>query len=94
MNREPAVITAAITGLVTAIVGLLVAFNIDVSDAQRDAIVTTIATFSTVIVLVGPLIRNLVYSPDSAKRIQNRAYNAGVPPTQPKPDLPAPADVR
>lgn len=91
MQKEPAVIVAAITGLVTAIIGLLVAFNINVTTEQRDAIVTTIASLATVIVLVGPIIRQFVYSPKSTRQIQDRAYVAGRPPVEPKPDLPPPA---
>jgi NADH:ubiquinone oxidoreductase subunit 6 (subunit J) len=59
-KQEPAIYVTAITGLITAIVGVLVAFGIDVSDAQRDSIIGAVVSLSAVIVLMGPVIRQFV----------------------------------
>ena len=65
-GKEPAVYISAVTGLLTAIIGVLVAFGVDVSDAQQNAILGCVAAFSTVIVLVGPIIRGFVTPTDKA----------------------------
>ena len=69
IKREPAVIVSAITGLITEIIGLLVAFNVNVTEAQQTAIISAVTAVSGVIVLVGPIIRQFVYSPDSVNEI-------------------------
>lgn len=69
MQKEPATIVAALTGLISAVVGLLVAYNINVTQQQQAAITGVVVAFSAVVVLVGPAIRNFVYSPDKVEKL-------------------------
>jgi hypothetical protein len=93
MNKEPAALISALVAAISAALGLLVAFNIDITEAQQDAIITTVVAFSALIALVGPLIRQFVYSPNSVEKIAAEQYHAGKPPTDPQPDVPPPANV-
>lgn len=78
MDKEAAVITTAVTGAIAAVIGLLVAFNISVTDDQKNAIVSTVVAFSVLIVAVGPVIRSQVFSKSSVDRIANTQYVAGL----------------
>lgn len=78
MDKEAAVITAAITGVIAAVIGLLVAFNINVTDEQKNAIISTVVAFSILIVAVGPIIRTFVFSKNSVDQIANTQYRAGL----------------
>lgn len=92
MQKEPATIISSVVALITEVVGLLVAFGIDVSQAQQTAIIATVTALSGVIALVGPIIRGFVFSPASVEKISGESYAAGVPPTDPVPPVPEPAD--
>lgn len=94
VKREPATVISVVTGLITAIIGLLVAFGIDVSQEQQTAIISVVVALSAVIALVGPIIRQFVYSPNSVETIANQQYEAGAPPVEPQPPLPPPAEAR
>ena len=85
LNKEAAVILTALVGSISAVIGLLVAFGIDVSDSQQTAIVATVISFSTLIVLVGPVIRTFVFSKQATQLLVNEAAvtgdtNIGPPP--------------
>ena len=85
LNKEAAVILTALVGAISAVIGLLVAFGIDVSDSQQTAIVATVISFSTLIVLVGPVIRTFVFSKQTTQLLVNEAAvtgdtNIGSPP--------------
>lgn len=43
MNREPAVTVATITAAATALIGLLVAFGVPLTDTQQAAILAVVA---------------------------------------------------
>lgn len=76
MYKEPATIITAVIALITEVIGLLVAYGIDVSDSQEQAIVGTVTAASVVIFMAGPIIRQFVYSPKTVDQIragQNRA---------------------
>jgi NADH:ubiquinone oxidoreductase subunit 6 (subunit J) len=85
-KQEPAIYVTAITGLITAIVGVLVAFGIDVSDAQRDSIIGAVVSLSAVIVLMGPVIRQFVTPVGRAQAKVDRAYQS-TPGVDPKPEI-------
>jgi len=89
MDKEAAVITTAVTGAIAAIIGLLVAFNINVTDDQKNAIISTVVAFSVLIVAVGPVIRSQVFSKNSVNTIANTQYRAGLNDAT-QPDVPAP----
>ena len=50
MNREPLVTTASVTALVAALVGLLVAFNVPLTDDQQKAILAAAAVVAPIVV--------------------------------------------
>lgn len=80
-RNEPALTVATLTALATAMIGLLVAFGVDISDAQRDAILGFIAAAFPIIILLGGTIRQFV-SP--AYKVDD-AYRAGLDDAQPTP---------
>ena len=86
LSKEPATIITLLTGLATEIIGLLVAFGIDVSDAQRTSIIGTLTALCVLIVALGPIIRNYVYSPHSTEQLVNRAFMAD-PTVDDKPEV-------
>jgi hypothetical protein len=65
IRSEPAVIISGLTGLVTASIALALAFGLDVSDEQRNAILGVIGPAVGVVLLVGGLIRQFVVAPDT-----------------------------
>ena len=77
LNKEAAVIVSSITGFAVAVIGLLVAFGIDVSEAQQKAIVATIIASAVMVAAVGPVIRRFVYSKDSVQKIATKAAKTG-----------------
>lgn len=49
MKSEPAITVASITAVVAAVIGLLVAFGIDLSDDQQKAILALVAVAGPVV---------------------------------------------
>ncbi len=91
MNHEPAgAIGTSVTGILLGIFLVLKAAGVGVTADLEAGITALVLTLCAVPAISGWVTRFFVFSPASAKRIQNRAYNAGVPPTQPKPELPSP----
>jgi len=78
LNREPAVIIAAIVAFFTAAVGLGAAFGLDVSDQQRQAIIGVVAPTVGIILLIGPVIRQFVTPIAKADAVEAKAYNQGL----------------
>lgn len=66
MSTEPTRIIGYVTTAVTALIGLLVAFGVDISDEQKNALLTAIGAFVPVAIVMVELIRNFVVSPASA----------------------------
>lgn len=73
MNKEAATIISSVIALVTAIIGLLVAFGIDINDDRRNAIIATLSAACGVILLVGPIIRQFVFSKNTVNNIAQEA---------------------
>lgn len=88
MQTEPSVIIGGITAFVTAAIGLLVAFGLDIDQQQQTAILGMTAVLAPAIASI--IIRFRVFSPATTERLTDAAYAAGTPPTQPKPPLPDP----
>jgi hypothetical protein len=84
VSKEPAVIISTVTAFATAVIGALVAFGVDFTQEQRDAILTTLAAGFAVILVLGPIIRTFVFSPNTTQNLVNKAEEAGVK------DAPAP----
>lgn len=77
LNKEPAVIVTAVSGAMTAVIGLLVAFKIDVTQDQQNAIIACVSAFSALIALLGPILRSYVWSPNSVKDVAETAARTG-----------------
>jgi hypothetical protein len=88
LQSEPSVIIGGITAFVTAAIGLLVAFGLDIDQQQQTAILGMTAVLAPVLASVA--IRFRVFSPATTERLTDEAYAAGVPPVEPKPPLPEP----
>lgn len=86
MNREAATIITTITAFLAAVMTLLVAFNIHITEDQRNAILTTAGAFFALILAVGPIIRGFVWSKDSVEKKVTEAYEA-TPGIDPKPEV-------
>src|SRR5690606_36934868 len=71
MATEPATIVGTITAAATAIIALLVAFGLDLSDEQQQAILGVVAVAAPVIAAV--VIRGKVYAPKTAQEVVNDA---------------------
>lgn len=76
MQKEPATIVSVIIGALTAVIGV-VAFGLDISDTQRNAIIGAVAPLAVLIALVGPFIRQFVFSPKTTQEFVDTAYQAG-----------------
>lgn len=77
MQREPAVIISTVTAAFASAIGLAIAFGIDISDEQRDAMLSTLGAMIPLLLLVGPIIRQFVYSPRSVENKVAAAYSGG-----------------
>ena len=75
MKTEPAGMVATITGAVTAVIALLVAYGFDISNEQQVAILGVVAVIAPVI--AGIVTRTKVYSPASAQKAANEAAVTG-----------------
>lgn len=76
-DKEPAVIVSTITAAIVAVLGLLAAFGLSISDSTRDAILGAVAPLVAVILLLGPVIRQMVYSPHTTQAIAEKAAATG-----------------
>lgn len=84
LSKEPAVIITAVTAFLVEVFGLCVSFGIDITDAQQKAIIGTVTALAALIALLGPVIRQFVYSQHSVNIITQRAADSG----DPKPPAP------
>jgi hypothetical protein len=81
-RSEPAVITGIITAFVTAAIGLLVAFGLDITEDQTNAILGMTAVLAPIIAAL--VIRSQVFAPDTVRDLIDgrRPDLTGVPPEQ------------
>ena len=85
VKTEPALVVATLTSLTTAIIAACVAFGVDVSDEQRNAILGMIAPTVGVILLAGAVIRQFVrpvatsVSTKEAKEVAQESADIGQP---------------
>lgn len=91
MKTEPSVIIGIITALVAACINVAVAFGLNLTDDQQQAILGFTAVAAPLIAAV--IIRFNVYAPATVEKISDQQYAAGVPPTEPQPDIPPPGNV-
>ena len=74
-NTEPATLTGTITSGVAAIITLLVAFGLELSEEQTVAIMGVVAVAAPII--QGIVTRGQVYAPSTVQRIANHAVDTG-----------------
>lgn len=86
MNKEPAVIINAIGAAITEIIGLCVAFGIDVTPDQQKAILGAFTAIASVVLIIGPIVRQFVTPVDKANEAIANAYTAN-PATDDMPTL-------
>ena len=77
LKSEPALVVGTFTAFLTELFGLLIAFNIDISDAQQNAVVATVTSAAALIVVMSGIIRQLVYSPESTNKLVDAAHKTG-----------------
>lgn len=75
MSTEPATIVGSITAAATAIIALLVAFGMDLTQDQQNAILGVVAVAAPVIAAV--IIRGKVYAPKTVQEQVNAAAVSG-----------------
>lgn len=68
MTNEPARLVSIITAFITAALGLVAAFGLNVSDDQRNAILGVIGPTVLIIGFAGEFIRARVVSPETAAK--------------------------
>ena len=66
MKTNPAIIVTSITALITAACTLIVAFGTGMTPDQKQAIIGVGAALSAVIAALGPIIAQVVVSPQTA----------------------------
>ena len=77
MKTEAAVIVSAVTAFFTAAVGLGLAFGLDISQEQQDAMLKMLAAMVALIAAIGPIIRPFVWSQKSVEKMVDTAEQAG-----------------
>lgn len=83
LRTEPAVVISTVTAVLTALIGVGLAFGLDISKERQDALLSSIGPLTGVIFLLGPIIRTFVYSPNSTDKLVTSATRqeaAGNPP--------------
>lgn len=74
-NTEPATLTGTITAAAGAVITLLVAFGLNLSEEQSVAIMGVVIIAAPII--QGIVTRGQVYSPSTVQRIANQAVETG-----------------
>lgn len=88
MKTEPAMIITALTAFLTAAIGLGLAFGLNISQQQQDAMLKMLAAMVTLVAALGPIIRTFVFSPNTTQKLvdnagQAEATNSPAPVVQP-----------
>ncbi len=91
MNKEPLISVGSIVAVVAAILVFLQSFGVSITDDQQDSVTNLVAILAPIVLAL--VARQFVYSPNTVEKIATEQYNAGVPPTEPQPDVPPPAEV-
>ena len=90
MQKEPLITVGSIVAVVSAILVFLKSFGVDITEEQQDAIRNLVAVLAPLVLAF--VARQFVFSPNTVEGIRDEAYAAGIPPTEPKPDVGPPAD--
>jgi hypothetical protein len=73
LRTEPAVVISTVTAVLTALIGTGLAFGLNISDDQQNALLGSVAPLVGVIFLIGPVIRTFVYSPATTEKLVKSA---------------------
>jgi hypothetical protein len=92
MQTEPLITIGSITGAVTAIIALLVAYNVSIDETQTKAILGVVAVVAPFVVAFAG--RGKVSSPATVDRETRAAYASGLADASPKDDVEAVAQGR
>jgi hypothetical protein len=76
VHKEPALTVGAITGTISAVVALLVAFGLPVTQEQQNALIALAGALFVLIPGVSAIIRGLVYSPNTVDNIVEETVDA------------------
>ena len=94
MKTEPAIgIGGAISAVLYAVFAILKAADIEVTEEMTDGITALILALCAIPAVGGFVTRFFVYAPATVERLADQQYAAGVPPTEPQPDIPPPGNV-
>lgn len=74
-SHEPAALVGTITAFVAALISLLVAFGLDLTPEQRDALLGLTAVLAPIIAAI--VIRSKVWSPASTQAVADQAAQSG-----------------
>jgi len=77
MDKEPALTIGVITAVVQAGIGMAVAFGLDLSEDQKQALILFVSAAFPIIIIMSGLIRQLVYSQSTVKQIRAASVKAG-----------------
>ena len=94
MKQEPAVgIGGALSAILYAVFAILKASDIEVTQEMTDGITALILALCAIPAVGGFITRFFVYAPATVERIADTQYGAGLPPTDPQPEIPPPGEV-
>lgn len=80
MDKEAATIITSVSAFLVAVFGLVAALGFDVSDTTRNAILGTVGPTVALLLLLGPIIRQYVYSQHTVEQIKDVASGKDAPP--------------
>ncbi len=93
-QKEPSLgIGASLSAVLFAVFAILKASGVNVTDDMTTGINALILSLCAIPAVSGLITRFFVYSPNSVEAIANTQYNAGLPPIEPQPEVPPPAEV-
>jgi hypothetical protein len=94
MQTQPAIaIGGALSAVLYAVFAILKAAGVEVTDEMTDGINALILALCAIPAVAGVITRFFVFAPASVVQEANKQYTAGLPPTDPQPETPDPADV-
>jgi hypothetical protein len=76
-RSNPVIIATSITGVVTAVLGALAAFGLDISSGERDAILACIVPIVGALFVLGPIVQSFTVPYWKAKSLVDAAHQAG-----------------
>lgn len=85
MSREPIAISGAVASLIVALFTIAAVFGLDISSDTQEKILTGAVSIVGALLVLVPFFRSMVYSPASAKQIEQGAQPAPMDAAPPHP---------